>query len=369
MVFSEQKKNFLVVLQKRLDIFDQKWRSGLLSLLENAISNQRLLSPALVKHRLEEASWHTAVQYVDVHQVHYEFQYDGLLCIAQLKKEDEEIFELKDLWGLRYSSVPPEVICVDLGTTEHRNLLDDVANRIGEKAQDLAKRAILEKVYSIMKNLESQNQSLKLEIETLKEQRRQLNIEFYREVIGEFRDRLEKDYPETKGNKSWQSWIYSNNWLFGVQYAQPIERQRVGLASIPDFLFPTIDGFIDILEIKRPTHQVIYEDPSHPGSFTWSSETNKAIGQVVNYLHEIEINQLQLYRLINQKHSANLVTQVSFIKPRAFILIGRSNDWCDFQREALRKLNHSLHGIEVLTYDDLVLRGQNLIDLYVREIK
>ena len=32
--------------------------------------------------------------------------------------------------------------------------------------------------------------------------------------------------------------------------------------------------------------------------------------------------------------------------------------------EAFRKLNYALHGIEVLTYDDLISRGEHLVTMY-----
>jgi hypothetical protein len=53
----------------------------------------------------------------------------------------------------------------------------------------------------------------------------------------------------------------------------------IGFRSILDYLFPTPEGFIDILEIKKPTHEVIKEDRSPPGAFCWSAEANEAIGQ------------------------------------------------------------------------------------------
>jgi hypothetical protein len=110
----------------------------------------------------------------------------------------------------------------------------------------------------------------------------------YRKKLDEFKDRLKSDYPETSGTNSWQEWIYKNNWLFGIQYKSSIAHPQVGFRSILDYLFPTPDGFIDILEIKKPSHDVIKENKSHPGAFKWSSEANEAIGQVVNYLPEIE---------------------------------------------------------------------------------
>lgn len=182
----------------------------------------------------------------------------------------------------------------------------------------------------------------------------------YQRRLKEFRQRLEEDYPESKGPDSWQEWIYKNNWLFGIQYGEPIGHPRVGFRSILDYLFPTPDGFIDILEIKKPTHEVIKEDTSHAGAFSWSGEANRAIGQVVNYLHEIELHQLEITQQLRREHSLTLST----IKPRGFILIGKSDHWDETEKDAFRKLNHSLHGIEVLTYTDLLRRGENLIKVY-----
>jgi len=46
------------------------------------------------------------------------------------------------------------------------------------------------------------------------------------------------------------------------------------------------------------------------------------------------------------------------LKPRAYILIGNSADWIAEKRDGLRKLNDTLHGIEVLTYQELIFRGE-----------
>lgn len=56
------------------------------------------------------------------------------------------------------------------------------------------------------------------------------------------------------------------------------------------------------------------------------------------------------------------------IKPRAFILVGRSNVWDEAKKEAFRKLNYALHGIEVLTYDDLEMRANQLIKMYSKSL-
>lgn len=54
------------------------------------------------------------------------------------------------------------------------------------------------------------------------------------------------------------------------------------------------------------------------------------------------------------------------MKPRAFVLIGQSDSWKADKKEGLRKLNDSLHGIELLTYTDLLKRGEALVESALR---
>ena len=126
---------------------------------------------------------------------------------------------------------------------------------------------------------------------------------------------------------------------------------------MPDYLFPRTDGFVDILEIKLPNAKVIEKDSNHQGSWVWSKESNYAIGQVVNYLGTIDENRFQIERAINNRYR----NEMSMLKPKAFILIGQNDGWEPEKKEGLRKLNHALHGIEILTYTELVQRGESQI--------
>jgi hypothetical protein len=182
-------------------------------------------------------------------------------------------------------------------------------------------------------------------------------------VIEEFSGRLSSgSFAETAGDDSWQKWIYKNNWLFGVNYKKPIEKAKINIVGVmPDYLFPTLDGFVDILEIKLPADEVILKDASHPGSWKWTPETNTAIGQVVNYLGEIDRLRLEIEKNIKTEYGY----EISLLKPRAYILIGDSTSWDNPKKEGLRKMNHSLHGIEILTYKDLLDRGNQSLNVIV----
>ncbi len=254
--------------------------------------------------------------------------------------------------------------------------LKKVDKNFPQVLQDLSKKAKNKKILfqhtaEAVKNLKEQKKLLKSEIEQLEELQKSSNIALFQNRIKELKERLEakKQFAETRGKNSWQSWIYKNNWLFGSNYQTPIEKEKIGFDSIPDYLFPTIDGFLDILEIKLPSHDVILDDSSHAHSFKWSGKVSEAIGQVVTYLHEIEINQLQIQQKIEENYKNLFNEQKIFvIKPRAFILVGRNTGWSPEKRRALRKLNYSLHGIEILTYEDLLNRGERIIETYNKKI-
>ena len=123
-------------------------------------------------------------------------------------------------------------------------------------------------------------------------------------IVEELNSRLrDGKFLETIGDNPWQTWIYKNNWLFGINYKKPIEKTKINIMGImPDYLFPTLDGFVDILEIKLPDDEVMVTNTSHPGSWKWTPQTNSAIGQVVNYLGEIDRLRLEIENKAPFKH-------------------------------------------------------------------
>jgi len=263
-------------------------------------------------------------------------------------------------------------ITPDLNITIGKNQIEKVikvlpeSKKLTKKSRDL----LVENIAKIIRK--SGVDKNKLTPEVLKEITAASNQAYYKNKLEEFRKRLKKKFPETKGKNSWQSWIYSNSWIFGVNYLKPIEKKKVGFNQIPDYLFPTVDGFLDILEIKTPHESksknngdIIIEDKNHPGSYYWTQRVSEAVGQVTNYLHELEKHQLEIAQKIKREYKI----EVSTVKPRAIILIGRTKDWEEKKLEALRKLNFTLHGIEVISYDQLIKRAESLVEMFDKEIK
>ncbi len=188
-----------------------------------------------------------------------------------------------------------------------------------------------------------------------------IRLQKYKDTIKEFEERLRKDYSETSGENSWQGWLTKNFWLFGSNYKNPIPKAKINIqGSMPDFIFPSIDGCVDGIDIKKPNvGEILIKDTSHVNSYYWSPEINKAIGQVVNYLYDMDENRLKLAELL----------KVNIARPRGIIVAGRSNNWTAEQLKAYRKLSFSLHGVEILTYDHILERAKSLINLLIENEK
>ena len=227
--------------------------------------------------------------------------------------------------------------------------------------EQLAKRkrnqpVLMDGITSILRGLQKEHRLLQQERKSLEGLRSQSNMLFYQKSVEELRRRLESDkrFDETRGRDSWQRWIYGNSWLLGATHLEPIDRQRVGMRDVPDFVFPTLDGFIDIVEIKRPDRQAIREDSSRPNVCIWTADATQAIGQVTKYKQQVDLHQLELTKDLG----------VTALKPRGFVLIGTEDGWTNRMREGFRLLNSTMIDIEVITYDELLRRGQRIIELY-----
>lgn len=235
--------------------------------------------------------------------------------------------------------------------------VDEVIDRSAKNAKGIG--VIAKATSRALREAKKEGLELKKEVASLQDLLKASKLQVYERDVEEFRGRLTKKFKETSGKDNWQAWFRNHSWVLGPTYLEPIEKSKVGFEQIPDFILPTLDGFADILELKLPTHNVVVADPSHPGSFFWSSDAAKAIGQASNYIQEAEDNRLKL----KEKMSDALGVDLVFVRPRAFVIIGLDEGWSDKQRRSFRNLQSSLHGIEVLTYNDIQRRAEAIVKL------
>jgi hypothetical protein len=171
-------------------------------------------------------------------------------------------------------------------------------------------------------------------------------------AISQFEAMLEEDALESK----WQQWFTRNSWVLGSEFVEIIGR-HIDRNNISDFLMRSYDGFVDIVEIKRPEGALRFWSPTldhgHPVPHT---DLTKALTQASRYLFEVE-------REANSVKFERSVRGARVVKPRCILIFGRSEDWTDAHVEAYRILNAGFHNLTVLTYDHVLARARRIVGL------
>lgn len=182
-------------------------------------------------------------------------------------------------------------------------------------------------------------------------------------TLEEFRKAL--DDPEKLERNFWYPFLKKNQWILGLP-GVVLSDGRIDLEDTADFLIAAAeDGFIDIAEIKNPhvpfwalTSQreyARYRDFIQP-----SRDLRGAITQATNYIFQVE-------KKFGDPDWQRRNQAEAPVKPRCYVIAGRSWDWGIEERTAYRLLNDSLSGIVVLTFDQLYGRAERALTILEEE--
>ncbi len=172
-------------------------------------------------------------------------------------------------------------------------------------------------------------------------------------AIAEFEEMLSANLTE----HVWQAWLKNNSWILGSEFVKILDEREIDTANISDYLMEAYDGFLDIIEIKRPSEDLqFWSATKDHGNFVISSDLVKAITQSTKYIYEVE-------KESNSDKFIKRMGGIRTIKPRCVLIFGRSNDWDDDKKEAYRILNSSYHDLTILTYDHVLNRAKTILGL------
>lgn len=170
-----------------------------------------------------------------------------------------------------------------------------------------------------------------------------------RDALATLREMLESG---VKLESHYQRWCAKHAWAFGTSTLDPDDVRAISAGDTVDFLVPSsLTGLRDLIELKRPDVDVLRYDKSHK-SYFWSSEASKALGQCHRYLDALHDN---------ARRGLPDYDGVIAYHPRATIVIGRSEGWSSARNEALHGLNARLSGMTLMTYDQLLRQGEQLV--------
>jgi hypothetical protein len=178
-------------------------------------------------------------------------------------------------------------------------------------------------------------------------------------AIKQFERMLEQDEKEP----AWQEWFKKNSWVLGSEFVRILDERHIDVQNISDFLMEAYDGFLDVVEIKRPEGGLQFWAASlDHGNYVPSTDLTKAFTQASRYIYEVE-------REANSVKFLERVGHIKTVKPRCILIFGRSNKWDNSQIEACRILNAGFHNITIMTYDHVLGRAKRIVGVNSMQIE
>ncbi len=209
-------------------------------------------------------------------------------------------------------------------------------------------------------------------LKTLKQQRSSKEqIKQYENDLAEFK-RLIAEPGTTETDM--QNFLSTRFWFFGLDYIQSHLRSKpkfsTGLGSEYDFLLEGFNQVYDIAELKGPNAKLIDEVKAsdRKGAFDprvdykYSSDFGRALHQVISYLDEFEQNFGKI------EESQPSIKRFNY--PSAVIVISKRSLFPEAGKDSkkyLHLLNRQFANIDILTYDDLADRAENIIKFMKEE--
>lgn len=178
---------------------------------------------------------------------------------------------------------------------------------------------------------------------------------------------MEKELSGNRTESWWQDFIHRNILLIQQGYIAALNKMNIAIGNtkFPDFSLVTHDNFLDILEIKKPTTELLKEDASR-NNFFWDTEISKALIQVENYIHNISRHGDAVRNYIKDNHNIEL----KVVRPRGIVLAGNSSSFdTPKKQDDFRLLTQASKNILVITYDELVTRLKNFIGVLEQHSK
>ena len=140
----------------------------------------------------------------------------------------------------------------------------------------------------------------------------------------------------------------------------------------PDFLLVDANGYIDILEIKKPSVQLLTKQSSYRNNYVPVRDLAGAIQQIEKYIYCLnawgKYGEQELQKQLSRKLPDTVIPKV--VNPQGILLLGRSEQFDQQQKDDFELIKRQYkHIAEIMTYDDLIQRIDNIIAALYKEIR
>lgn len=214
-------------------------------------------------------------------------------------------------------------------------------------------REKLEKAISFLRRFKkySLGEQASLQLVTSGNLLHNINLE---NILNEFEEKLNQNLLES----DWQAFFGKNMLVLNPGYIKLIPKANITAITgeLPDFLLISVEGFVDVYEIKLPKTELLIFDKDH-NTYYWSSDIAKAIAQTENYISTLDSDRDSLEKKIEAKYQLNL----TILRPRGYVIAGNSTQLQEKEKNNFfRLLNESLRNTRIVPYDTFLNNFKNL---------
>ena len=136
-----------------------------------------------------------------------------------------------------------------------------------------------------------------------------------------------------------------------------------GYDKRPDYVLVDANGYVDILEIKKPDAQILTKQASYRNNYVPVREFSGAIQQIEKYifcLTSIEKSQKEVIKKLSTLLPESVSPEI--VNPQGILIAGRSHGFNDQQKRDFELIKRQYkHIADIMTYDDLVSRFENVV--------
>lgn len=210
-----------------------------------------------------------------------------------------------------------------------------------------------EKTFFETASVDLQNANEKIKLEQF-----QVALQELHELLGE---------AEHISESIWQRKIQKLLLLLYPQYvlcARELTFKGIdGCDKRPDYILVDANGFIDVMEIKKPTVDVLSRQPLYRNNYVPSREFSGTIQQIEKYifcLNSLDRERDSFFSCLSKLFPGEINLQV--VNPKGILLLGRSKDFNDQQTRDFELIRRQYKNIaDIMTYDDLIARIRRII--------
>lgn len=170
------------------------------------------------------------------------------------------------------------------------------------------------------------------------------NSEMFKNILKEFKEKIDSNVDESVIH----NFLFDNIWLIDFQYVLYTKKKKEILEVGQPDISVYKDNFgierVAIIELKKTDQDLITTHHRGDKKPAILSGVGKSISQTIHYLEEVKTKNKTKDRVV-----------------QGIVIVGRKKEVKDM---FIEKFNEYLHGIQVLTYDDIYERAETIINLF-----